>query len=41
LLGHASLSSTQIYAHVSKSQAKKVYMAAHPMAQEESGFTKE
>ncbi len=41
LLGHASLSSTQIYAHVSKSQAKKVYLAAHPMAQEESGFTKE
>lgn len=32
LLGHASLSSTQIYTHVTKSQAKKVYMAAHPMA---------
>ncbi len=34
LLGHASLTSTQIYTHVSKSQAKKVYLSAHPMAQE-------
>ena len=34
LLGHANLSSTQIYTHVTKSQARKVYLSAHPMAQE-------
>jgi len=32
LLGHANLSSTQIYTHVTKSQARKVYLSAHPMA---------
>ncbi|MBA7689958.1 Tyrosine recombinase XerC [subsurface metagenome] len=34
LLGHASLSSTQVYTHVTKAQARKVYLSAHPMAQE-------
>ena len=34
LLGHANLSSTQIYTHVTKSQARKVYLHAHPMAQD-------
>jgi integrase/recombinase XerC len=34
LLGHSSLSTTQIYTHVSKAQARKVYMAAHPTAKE-------
>jgi len=35
LLGHSNLSSTQIYTHVTKSRARKVYLAAHPLAQEE------
>jgi integrase/recombinase XerC len=33
LLGHADLSSTQVYTHVSKNQARKVYLSAHPLAQ--------
>jgi integrase/recombinase XerC len=34
LLGHADLSSTQIYTHVTKQQARKVYLNTHPMARE-------
>jgi integrase/recombinase XerC len=34
LLGHANLVSTQIYTHVTKSQARKVYLSAHPLARE-------
>jgi len=36
LLGHADLSSTQIYTHVTQSRARKIYLSAHPMAQKES-----
>ena len=32
LLGHASPSTTQIYTHVTQSQARQAYMAAHPKA---------
>ncbi len=35
LLGHSSLSSTQVYTHVTKSQVKKIYLKAHPMAEKE------
>ncbi|MEE8472205.1 MAG: tyrosine recombinase XerC [Dehalococcoidia bacterium] len=32
LLGHTSVASTQVYTHVSQSQARKVYLEAHPRA---------
>jgi integrase/recombinase XerC len=36
LLGHASLQTTQIYTHVSRNQARKVYLSSHPLAREDS-----
>lgn len=34
LLGHASLSTTQVYTHTTFEQIKRVYMATHPRAKE-------
>ena len=36
LLGHADLSSTQIYTHVTQGRARKIYLAAHPLARGET-----
>lgn len=37
LLGHASLTSTQIYTHVTQAQARRVYLDAHPRARKKRG----
>ena len=35
LLGHSSPGATQVYTHVSQREARRVYLAAHPMARED------
>lgn len=37
LLGHANLATTQIYTHVTQTQARKVYLASHPRARKQGG----
>ena len=36
LLGHESLASTQVYTHISQSQARRVYTRAHPRARDKT-----
>ena len=35
LLGHSTPSATQVYTHVSQAEARKAYLAAHPLAKED------
>ena len=37
LLGHASLSTTQVYTHTTFEQIKRVYMSTHPRATQNGG----
>lgn len=40
LLGHARLTTTQIYTHVTRAKARQVYLAAHPRVKEKETNTK-
>lgn len=41
LLGHALLTTTQIYTHVSRSRAREVYLRSHPLAKAKTGSADE
>ncbi|MEX2599861.1 MAG: tyrosine-type recombinase/integrase, partial [Dehalococcoidia bacterium] len=35
LLGHSSPSATQVYTHISQTEARRVYLSAHPLAKQQ------
>lgn len=37
LLGHSSVSTTQMYTHITKQEARRAYLSFHPMAGQEEG----
>ena len=41
LLGHSTPSATQVYTHVSRAEARRVYLAAHPLARKHTKAERE